>query len=409
MTSPNGSGGFRRLAILIAVNFVDMVGFMIVLPLLPFYALDLQASPEIIGLLIAAFSIAQLVSAPFWGRVSDRYGRRPALLIGLTASAIAYVVFGFAESLWLLFLSRLVQGAGGGTTGVAQAYVADTMAPRERAKALGWLSAATSAGVAFGPVIGSFAAHLGRAAPGLVAAALCLLNVAFAWRWLPESRLREAGAPPPRRPLWHPAWTALRHPGTPLSRLLWIYGIGMVAFASQTSVLALYLGAEFGLDERSIGPIFTYIGTLSFVMRSVLLGPIVDRLGELWTMRLGTVLLALGLWLYPTPESLWAFAAVIPLVPIGTALLFPSTTSLMSRQSDPRELGTTMGVAQTFAGLARVAAPLLATMAFQRIGHGAPFYLAGACVAVVGLLAFQMQIGPSTSAHPTAEEKARVT
>ena len=409
MTSPNRSGGFRRLAVLIAVNFVDMVGFMIVLPLLPFYALDLQASPEIIGLLIAAFSIAQLVAAPFWGRVSDRYGRRPALLIGLTASAIAYVVFGFAESLWLLFLSRLVQGAGGGTTGVAQAYVADTMAPRERAKALGWLSAATSAGVAFGPVIGSFAAHLGRAAPGLVAAALCLLNVAFAWRWLPESRLREAGAPPPRRPLWHPAWTALRHPGTPLSRLLWIYGIGMVAFASQTSVLALYLGAEFGLDERSIGPIFTYIGTLSFVMRSVLLGPIVDRLGELWTMRLGTVLLALGLWLYPTPESLWAFAAVIPLVPIGTALLFPSTTSLMSRQSDPRELGTTMGVAQTFAGLARVAAPLLATMAFQRIGHGAPFYLAGACVAVVGLLAFQMQIGPSASAHPTAEEKARVT
>jgi multidrug resistance protein len=409
VTSPSGSGGFRRLAVLIAVNFVDMVGFMIVLPLLPFYALDLHASPEIVGLLIAAFSIAQLVSAPLWGRVSDRYGRRPALLIGLTASAIAYVVFGFAESLWLLFLSRLVQGAGGGTTGVAQAYVADTMPPRERAKALGWLSAATSAGVAFGPVIGSFAAHLGKAAPGLVAATLCLVNVAFAWRWLPESRLRETGRPPLGRPVWHPAWTALRHPGAPLSRLLWIYGIGMVAFASQTSVLALYLGAEFGLDARSIGPIFTYIGTLSFVMRSVLLGPIVDRLGELWTMRLGAALLAIGLWLYPTPESLWAFAAVIPLVPIGTALLFPSTTSLMSRQSDPRELGTTMGVAQTFAGLARVAAPLLATMAFQRLGHGAPFYLGGTCVAVAGVLAFQIRVGSTVSAHPTAEEKARVS
>jgi multidrug resistance protein len=409
VTSSQETSGFRRLAVLIAVNFVDMVGFMIVLPLLPFYALDLRASPEIVGLLIAAFSIAQLVAAPFWGRVSDRYGRRPALLIGLTASAAAYVVFGFAESLWLLFLSRLVQGAGGGTTGVAQAYVADTMAPRERAKALGWLSAATSAGVAFGPVIGSFAAHLGREAPGLVAAALCLLNVAFAWRWLPESRVREAGPTKPRRPIWHPAWTALRHPGEPLSRLLWIYGIGMVAFSSQTSVLALYLGAEFGLNERSIGPIFTYIGILSFTMRSVLLGPIVDRLGELWTMRLGTVMLTLGLWLYPSPESLWTFAAVIPLVPIGTALLFPSTTSLMSRQSDPRELGTTMGVAQTFAGLARVAAPLLATAAFQRLGHGAPFYLAGACVAIVGLLAFQIQISPSVAAHPGAEEKARVS
>ncbi len=409
MTPANGSGGFRRLAVLIAVNFVDMVGFMIVLPLLPFYALDLHASPEIVGLLIAAFSIAQLVAAPFWGRVSDRYGRRPALLIGLTASALAYVVFGFAESLWLLFLSRLVQGAGGGTTGVAQAYVADTMPPRERAKALGWLSAATSAGVAFGPVIGSFAAHLGKAAPGLVAAALCLVNVAFAWRWLPESRVRETAPSPLRRPVWHPAWTALRHPGAPLSRLLWIYGIGMVAFASQTSVLALYLGAEFGLDARTIGPIFTYIGTLSFVMRSALLGPIVDRLGELWTMRLGAAMLALGLWLYPTPESLWTFVAVIPLVPIGTALLFPSTTSLMSRQSDPRELGITMGVAQTFAGLARVAAPLLATMVFQRLGHGTPFYLGGTCVAVAGVLAFQIRVGPSVSAHPAAEEEARVS
>ena len=408
MTPPNG-GGFRRLAVLIAVNFVDMVGFMIVLPLLPFYALDLHASPEIVGLLIAAFSIAQLVSAPFWGRVSDRYGRRPALLIGLTASALAYIVFGFAESVWLLFLSRLVQGAGGGTTGVAQAYVADTMPPRERAKALGWLSAATSAGVAFGPVIGSFAAHLGKAAPGLVAATLCLVNVAFAWRWLPESRVRETTAPPLRRPVWHPAWTALRHPGTPLSRLLWIYGIGMVAFASQTSVLALYLGAEFGLNARTIGPIFTYIGTLSFVMRSVLLGPIVDRLGELWTMRLGAATLALGLWLYPTPQSIWTFVAVIPLVPIGTALLFPSTTSLMSRQSDPRELGVTMGVAQTFAGLARVAAPLLATTAFQRLGHGAPFYLGGTCVAIAGLLALQIQVGPSVSVHPAAEDKARVS
>ena len=131
MTGP-GSGSFRRLAVLIAVNFVDMVGFMIVLPLLPFYALELEASPELVGLLIASFSIAQLVAAPFWGRVSDRYGRRPALLIGLTASAIAYVVFAYAETLWLLFLMRLVQGAGGGTTGVAQAYVADTMAPRRR-------------------------------------------------------------------------------------------------------------------------------------------------------------------------------------------------------------------------------------------------------------------------------------
>ena len=394
---------FRRLAVLIAVNFVDMIGFMIVLPLLPFYALKLNATPETVGQLIAAFSIAQLVAAPLWGRMSDRYGRRPALLIGLSASAAAYVVFGFATSVWLLFLSRLVQGAGGGTTGVAQAYVADTIEPGDRARALGWLSAATSAGVMVGPAIGSFTAHLGQAAPGLFAAALCLINVFFAWKWLPESHHRRGTSDGTvRKPAWHAAWIALRHPRTSVSRLLWIYGVGMLAFASMTSVMALYLGAEFGIDETTIGYIFLYVGVLSFVMRSVLLGPIVDRIGETWAMRIGTVLLVLGLALYPVPRDLWTLALVIPLVPIGTALLFPATTSLMSRWSDPRELGTTMGVAQTFAGLARVAAPVLATVVFQRLGHGWPFYVAAGYVALVGIMAFQVDVHPRV-AKPAAE------
>jgi multidrug resistance protein len=391
---------FRRLAVLIGVNFVDMIGFMIVLPLLPFYALKLNASPETIGQLIASYSVAQLVAAPIWGRVSDRYGRRPAVLIGLSASAMAYIVFGLADSVWLLLLSRIVQGLGGGTTGVAQAYVADTVDPADRARALGWLSAATSAGVMVGPAIGSSAAHLGQAAPGVIAAILCLINVFFAWRWLPESRKETTGQVKPRKPVWHPAWEALRHPSSPIGRLLWIYGVGMLAFASMTSIMALYLGAEFGFDEKNIGYVFLYVGVLSFVMRSVLLGPIVDRLGETRTMRIGTVLLVLGLALYPLPRDLWALALVIPLVPIGTALLFPATTSLMSRVSDPAELGTTMGVAQTFAGLARVAAPLLATTLFQRLGHGWPFYVAGGFVALVGLMAFQVNV------HPRAAKRA---
>ena len=392
---------FRRLAILIGVNFVDMIGFMIVLPLLPFYALKLDATPEMVGQLIASYSIAQLVAAPLWGRVSDRYGRRPALLIGLSASAAAYVVFGLADSVWLLYLSRIVQGAGGGTTGVAQAYVADTVIPADRARALGWLSAATSAGVMVGPAIGSSAAHLGQAAPGLIAAVLCIINVVFAWKWLPESRKAAPAATPTiRRPVWYPAWAAMRHPTSSIGRLLWIYGVGMIAFSSMTSIMSLYLGAEFGLDEKTIGYVFLYVGVLSFVMRSVLLGPIVDRIGETWAMRIGTGLLVLGLALYPLPRDLWTLALVIPLVPIGTALLFPATTSLMSRYSEPGELGTTMGVAQTFAGLARVMAPLLATSLFQRLGHGWPFYVAGGFVALVGIMAFQVEV------HPRAAKRA---
>src|ERR1043166_8790139 len=229
MTATGSNHHLRRISVLIAISLVDMIGFAIVLPLLPFYALRLRATPSEIGLIIAAFSIAQILSAPVWGRLSDRYGRRPALLIGLLASACAYIVFGLADSIWLLLVSRLVQGAGGGTTGVAQAYVADTIEPSQRAKALGWLSAATGAGFMVGPLIGSLASHFGQTAPGFIAAALCITNAACAWKWLPESKRKDgSGAHQAvRKPIWHTAGQVVVHPARPASRLILIYGVGM--------------------------------------------------------------------------------------------------------------------------------------------------------------------------------------
>jgi multidrug resistance protein len=389
---------FRRLSVLIALSFVDMLGFFLILPILPYYALEFQATPETIGWLIASFSIAQLIAAPVWGRVSDRYGRRPALLIGLSASAIAFLVFGLAESLPLLFISRLVQGAGGGTTGVSQAYVSDTVAPADRARALGWLSAATAAGVMIGPAIGSLATHLGRSAPGLIASALCLVNVIAAWKWLPESRRPDA-APIKRKPVWHAAVHALQHPSGAVERLIWIYGTGMLAFSLFTSVLALWLNARFGVTEATIGWFFVFTGMLSLVMRSLFLGPVVDRLGETGAMRLGTTILATGLVLFALAPSLWWFTILIPTMPIGTALLFPSTTSLISASTSPSELGTTMGVAQTFAGIARVLAPVLGTMAFQRLGVAAPFLIGGATMAAVGYVAWRF-VRPAAAPTP---------
>src|SRR3989454_8606412 len=167
---------FRRLLILIAVATVDLMGGAMVFPLILFYALNLPASPPVIGMIISSFFVAQLVSAPLWGRVSDRYGRRPALLVGLSASAAAFAVFGFANSVWLLFLCRIVQGLGGGTTGVLQAYIGDTVPPEHRARSLGWLSAGTNLGTMLGPVIGSFATYWGQEVPGVLAASLCLTN-----------------------------------------------------------------------------------------------------------------------------------------------------------------------------------------------------------------------------------------
>src|SRR5687767_9221940 len=249
-----------KLFTLMTTAFIDMLGLLMIIPLLPFYVQSLGESGinilgihfgvgTIVGFIVASFTLAQLISAPMWGRFSDRVGRRPTLLIALGASAIAYLIFGFANSLLLLFLSRLVQGAGGGTVGVIQAYVADSTEPRDRARALGWLSAATNLGVSIGPAIGSVGVSLwGQRAPGVIAAALCLVNIGFVWKYLRESHVPEphGSAAPPIRPR-EAALAVLTHPGDPAPRLIWIYSVAMGAFAGFTAVLALFLHARFGV------------------------------------------------------------------------------------------------------------------------------------------------------------------
>lgn len=390
---PAQSDQFKRLLVLIAVATVDMIGGAMVFPLIPFYALKFHASATTIGMIIASFFIAQLVSAPLWGRVSDHYGRRPALLIGLSASTAAFFVFGFANSVWLLFLCRIVQGLGGGTTGVLQAYVSDSVPPEDRARSLGWLSAGTNVGTMIGPVVGSFATYWGHQYPGILAACLCFTNALFAYKWLPESKQPNAQVPV-CKPIWHGVWSVLRNPTGAVQRLTLIYAVAMLAFSCLSSVLALYLSSEFGITEKTIGYVFLYVGAFSVLMRSALIGPIVDRIGEPWSIRCGAAILVLGLLAYPIAPTLWSLAFIVPLVPIGTSLLFPATTAMMSRYSPKGELGLTMGIAQTFAGISRVIAPVLSTTLFQRISHGTPFYFAATFVGLVSLLAFQVQRQP---------------
>lgn len=388
---------FRRLIVLIAVATVDMIGGAMVFPLIPFYALKLNASPTTIGMIIASFFVAQLISAPLWGRFSDRYGRRPTLLVSLGASTAAFFVFGFASAIWLLFLCRVVQGLGGGTTGVLQAYISDTVPPEDRARSLGWLSAGTNVGTMLGPVIGSFATYWGQQWPGILAACLCLTNAIFAWKWLPESKQAHA-YPATRKPVWHGVWSVLRNPTGTVQRLVLIYAVAMLAFSCLSSVLALYLKAEFAITEKTIGYVFLYVGIFSVLMRSAMIGPIVDRIGEPWSIRAGAATLVVGLLAYPLAPNLWWLAAIVPLVPIGTSLLFPATTAMMSRHSAKNEVGTTMGIAQTFAGISRVAAPVFSTALFQKISHGMPFYMAATFVGIVSLLALQVEGRPAPEA-----------
>jgi len=403
-------GSVRQIWVLMATVFVDMIGFLMVLPLLPFYAKRLGATPSTIGALVSAFAFAQLAMSPLWGRLSDRYGRRPMILAGLLSSAAAYVIFGLADSIWLLFLSRLVQGAGGGTTGVVQAYVADSFRPEERAKALGWLTAATSAGVMVGPAAGSLATYLGPRAPGFFAAGLCLLNLVWAGWMLPESRRSSSAettadlaaspaAPRPRRSILAALGEVLSHPTTPLSSLILIYAMGMMAFMGMNGVLALYLGQVFGVTEKTIGWFFVYVGSVSLVMRAVLLGPAVRRFGEVGVTRLGSLSLVAGLVALPLAPNIPLLALAALFVPVGTALLFPATTALVSRYVERGETGQAMGVQQTYGGVSRMLGPLWAGAAYQGLGIRTPFFIGAALMLAVSFLTRQLRLdrGP---AHP---------
>jgi MFS family permease len=382
-----------KLFVLIITNFVDMVGLLMIIPLMPFYAREMGGGGLVVAILMSAFTAAQLLSAPVWGRFSDRYGRRPALLVGLTASCIAYVVFAYATSIWLLLLSRIVQGAGGGTVGVIQAYVADSVEPDNRAKALGWLSAATNVGVAIGPAIGGAALKFGSSGPGLAAASLCLVNIFFAWRFLRESRdMTEAHEKKPRA-----SRTVIAHvitqPNEPASRLIWIYAIAMGAFSGLMAILALFLADRFGVGKDQIWIFYTYVGVIAVVTRAGILGKMVERYGEAQLSRIGLALLATGLAALPLARGYFMLAIAVALIPLGTAFTFPCVTSMLSRVISSRERGLYMGVQQTFGGLARVIVPLWAGFSYDHFGKNVPLFTSAALVLGTIMLGFGIDDG----------------
>jgi MFS family permease len=421
-----------KLFILMATAFIDMLGLLMIIPLLPFYVKTLGGPGVewlgmhfgigiISGFIVAAFTVAQLLSAPMWGRFSDRVGRRPTLLIALAASAIAYLIFGFANSLFLLFLSRIVQGAGGGTVGVIQAYVADSTAPQDRARALGWLSATTNLGVALGPVLGSFAISLGKrdllpgpgtlqlghAAPGIFAAALCLINIAFASRYLTESRdLSEHAQTGEPRPTSRQAiWRVVSHSSEPASRLIWMYAIAIGAFQGSFSVLALFLNARFQVTEQTIFYFFMYVGAISVFARVLLLGRAVDWLGEAKLSRLGLVLLAAGVVGMPLARNLTMLGVAVALIPLGTAFTFPCVTALLSRVTAPRERGLYMGMQQTYGGVTRIIAPLFFGWSFDSLGVSSPYFFSSAFILATVFLGFGLDQYAKRDA-PAAPEAA---
>lgn len=349
----------RRLPLLFFTVFVDVVGFGIVLPLLPLYGDMFGASGFTIGLLVVVYPAIQLVLAPVWGRASDRFGRRPVIVVGLLGSAVSYLVFAHADSLALLFFSRILAGAGGATVPVAEAYIADVTPPEQRAGNMGLIGAAFGLGFTVGPALGGILSATSLAAPGYLAAALCLADAAAAWFLLPESRPTGAGADRFARARGLPELRrAMGAPGLP--RILVLYFLVTAAFAVIQPTLSL-LGAErFSLDARQVGYLFAFLGLVSAVIQGGLVRRIAPRLGEARLIRLSAVPFALGMLLIAMAGSIPILLVALALLAVGYGGALPSVLALVSR-SAPRDMqGGVLGIGQSVGSLARIVGPATA-------------------------------------------------
>ncbi len=379
---------------------IDLVGFGIILPVLPLYAERYGASPTTIGALLASFSVAQLLFAPVWGAVSDRIGRRPVLVLSLVGTAVGSLVTGLAGSLPLLFAGRLLDGASGASVSVAQASAADLAGPDQRARLFGLLGAAFGVGFVAGPAIGSLAALVDARLPFFVAAALAGVNALVATRRLPETNPRHISAPS-ERPMavadgigaegmggldpgaavdTGPVTSSeLRSKRLTLVRLMAVAFGSLVAFSAFEATFSLFGERRLGFGLASTGAVFTGIGLLLALVEGGLVHPTVHRLGEVRTLRLALVINAFGLLLLTAVHSWWLLVPALVALVLGQGLATPSLTAATASVASERRRGGILGLQQSTGGLARVIGPLLGGLAFQHVGVPAP-YLAGAAV-----------------------------
>jgi MFS family permease len=376
----------HAMPILFLIVFVDLVGFGLVIPLLPFYAERFGASPLQMTLLFAVYSLMSMLTAPLWGRLSDRIGRRPVLMASMAAAALAYLWLGFATQLWMVFVARAFAGACAGNIAAAQAYIADVTPPEKRARGMGMIGAAFGLGFIVGPVIGGVVAGsdlktADLATPGLIAAGLsatALLGVIFLLR---ESLSATARREPRSR------IAALRDAiAQPiLGRLLAVFFLVILAFSGMETTFAWWAIDQFGWGPRPIGFVFFYVGLLSAAMQGGLIGPLTRRFGEERLMLGGLVLIALGLLVLPLAREVPLLVLALTFLALGMGAMQPTLNSLISRRAAPERQGEVMGVAQAVGALSRVLGPIVAGALFSGLGPSSPF-LWGALLVVLALL-----------------------
>ena len=366
----------KKLFSVILIVFIDLLGFSLILPLLPYYAKTFQANSFITGLLVASYALAQLIGAPLLGRLSDRYGRRPVLLVSIFGTFLGFLLLGFATSLWMLFVSRIVDGLTGGNLSIAQAYITDVTDAKDRSKGLGLIGAAFGIGFIIGPVAGGVLSQWGYAVPAFVAAAVSFVNLILVYSWLPESLTAEMRAERNAAGLQRPAVTfgallnALKRPFSG-SLLITRFFFGL-AFAIFQTIFSLYALLKFNLNARDTGFVLAYVGVLSVITQGFLVGKITSKVREDILILVSAGVMALTL-------LGWGFAPTLPILMLIMApnamaggLLNTLLSSTLTKAVSPHEVGGILGLSASIESSTRIIAPTLGGYLLQQVGTWAP-------------------------------------
>jgi predicted MFS family arabinose efflux permease len=341
------------------------------------YAERLGAPDSQIGWLMTGYSLMQFAFTPIWGRLSDRYGRRPLLLLSIVMTAVGFLGYALAPDFRWLLASRLFAGAATANIAIAQAYIADVTPPEGRARGMGLIGAAFGLGFVLGPALGGFLSAISLAAPGYAAAALASANGVAAFFILPEPKARVAS---PRRAHVAALLDELRRPG--IRRLIVIYLLAVLAFSGMEATFALIAAHRCGLDQRHVSYVFAFIGVVVTVVQGGLIGPLTRRFGEQALLVAGFILQAVGLAAVPYAGNMAGLlGACLPLA-FGSGLSTPALSSLLSRSARDEDQGGTLGIGQSAAALGRIGGPISATNAYDHVWYAAP-YVGGAVIMLV--------------------------
>ena len=378
------------MLVLFLIVVIDLIGFGIVIPLLPFYAERFQATPDVVALLMATYSFTQFLSTPIWGQASDRLGRRPILLLSLAGAVASYVWLAYAESLWVLFAARALGGVMAGNISAAFAYMADITTSKDRAKGMGLVGAAFGLGFVIGPAVGGILAGpdpltADYRTPALAAAGLSMTALVLALIILKESLSPEARARLARQPTQPMLAQFIEVLGRrEIGLLIAITFLATFVFAGMEAVFALWSERTLGWGPEQNGYLFAFIGILGAVVQGGLMGRLARRFGEAGLVVQGAVALTVGLILLPFADTLAFLLAAMIFLVYGFSISTPSLTSLISRQTGTDEQGKVLGVTRSASTLARVAGPAWAGFLFTAFGKSWPFF--GGAVVMIGVL-----------------------